>query len=151
MTNRKAFLDMLAWSEIGPALLAESDNGYNVLVGSTPAHPLLFNSYAHHPHVINHALNSSAAGRYQIIYPTYFNLCHMLGVSDFEPDTQDNMAIQLISGRGALEDVDLGNFADAVAKCAAEWASLPGGTSGQPSHSLADLEKIYISMGGELA
>ena len=35
--NRCAFLDMLAASEIGAALLAETDDGYNVLVGSTPS------------------------------------------------------------------------------------------------------------------
>jgi hypothetical protein len=39
--NLKAFLDMIAWSEIGPALLAKSDNGYNVCVGSTPEKPIL--------------------------------------------------------------------------------------------------------------
>jgi hypothetical protein len=47
--NRCAFLDMLAVSEIGAELLAETDNGYNVLVGATPAHPLTFPSYATHP------------------------------------------------------------------------------------------------------
>ncbi|TPQ32162.1 glycoside hydrolase, partial [Burkholderia ubonensis] len=33
--NRVAFLDTVAVSEIGAALLAKSDDGYNVLVGST--------------------------------------------------------------------------------------------------------------------
>ena len=36
-------------SELGRALLAKSDNGYNVLVGSKPAAPILFHSYADHP------------------------------------------------------------------------------------------------------
>jgi hypothetical protein len=31
MSNRTAFLDMIAHSEIGAALLAKSDNGYNVM------------------------------------------------------------------------------------------------------------------------
>ena len=52
-TNRAAFLDMIAFSEIGPDLLAKSDNGYNILCGSTPAHPLLFDSYADHPRIFN--------------------------------------------------------------------------------------------------
>lgn len=43
-TQRKAYLDMLAWSEIGDKLLKSSDNGYNVIVGGT-----LFNSYVDHP------------------------------------------------------------------------------------------------------
>lgn len=32
--QRKAYLDMLAWSEIGDKLLKASDNGYNVIVGN---------------------------------------------------------------------------------------------------------------------
>lgn len=41
-TQRKAYLDMLAWSEIGDKLLKSSDNGYNVIVGGTclPATPI---------------------------------------------------------------------------------------------------------------
>ena len=62
--NQKAFLDMIAFSEIGPALLAKSDDGYDVLVGSTPDRPLLFTSYAEHPNILNAACNSTAAGRY---------------------------------------------------------------------------------------
>lgn len=37
--NISAFLVMIAWSEIGPTLLEETDDGYNVLVGSTPGRP----------------------------------------------------------------------------------------------------------------
>jgi len=49
--NRCAFLDMIAHSEIGPELLAVSDDGYDVLVGSTAAHPLLFKDYRTHPNM----------------------------------------------------------------------------------------------------
>ena len=44
--NVHAFLDMLASSEIGLGLLEHSDNGYDVLVGSTSRAPLLFTSCA---------------------------------------------------------------------------------------------------------
>ena len=64
--NRQAFLDMLAWSE-GTSTITESDNGYNVLVGSTPEHPLLFESYADHPRILNPDLDSTAAGRYRLM------------------------------------------------------------------------------------
>ena len=70
-TNRAAFLDMIAFSEIGPDLLAKSDNGYNILCGSTPAHPLLFNSYGDHPRqamfLPKLGIYSTAAGRYQLL------------------------------------------------------------------------------------
>jgi muramidase (phage lysozyme) len=67
--NRVAFLDMIAVSEIGSDLLAKSDDGYNVLVGSTPSRLLLFSNYAAHPNVLNRQIPvpSTAAGRYQIL------------------------------------------------------------------------------------
>jgi len=64
--NRVAFLDAVAGSEIGPALLKVTDNGYDVLVGASPAHPLTFPSYQDHPNVFNAALNSTAAGYKQL-------------------------------------------------------------------------------------
>ena len=70
MSNESAFLDMIAWSEIGPALLAVSDNGYNVIVGSTPSNPNLFISYSDHPRKLvqlRPGLVSTAAGRYQLL------------------------------------------------------------------------------------
>ncbi|MES9187223.1 lysozyme, partial [Cutibacterium acnes] len=70
MDNRKAVLDTLAFSEIGAPLLKVSDNGYNVLVGSTPWKPILFDSYADHPRrliALNPTLSSTAAGRYQLL------------------------------------------------------------------------------------
>ncbi len=67
--NRVAFLDMIAVSEIGSDLLAKSDDGYNILVGSTPSRPLLFTGYVAHPNVLNRQIPvpSTAAGRYQIL------------------------------------------------------------------------------------
>ena len=53
--NVCALLDAIAWSEIGAQLLAETDDGYNVLVGSLPSKPLLFDSYADHPNVFESA------------------------------------------------------------------------------------------------
>ena len=46
--NVLAFLDMLAWSEIGPDMLAdpESEDGYRLLVGSLPGKLKTFASYA---------------------------------------------------------------------------------------------------------
>lgn len=148
--NLKAFLDMLAWSE-GTSRMPGSDNGYNVLVGSTSSHPLFFDSYATHPNILNHALDSTAAGRYQIIHPTFVSLCSHFGFTDFAPDTQDRMAIDLITGRSAMPFIESGNFALAVQKCATEWASLPGGTSGQHENQLAQLQQVYLDAGGSLS
>lgn len=149
--NRKAFLDMLAHSEIGSGLLAVSDNGYNVLVGSTPSNPLLFDSYADHPNVYNAACNSTAAGRYQLLHRWWPPYKSLLGLNDFSPDSQDAVALQQIKERGALPDIDAGHFPEAVAKCKNIWASLPGAGYSQHENSLANLQAAYVTAGGSLA
>jgi muramidase (phage lysozyme) len=149
--NLKAFLDMIAWSEIGPALLAMSDNGYNVLVGSTPAKPLLFDSYATHPQIHNDAMNSDAAGRYQFMgrYWPHYKL--QLSLPDFGPQSQDKWAVQLIKECRALDDIETGHLAVAIGKCASRWASLPGAGYGQRENDLASLEDAYERAGGTFA
>ncbi len=150
-TNRTAFLDMLAWSEIGPALLAESDNGYNVLVGSTPVHPLLFHSYACHPNVLDVQLDSTAAGRYQTLHHWAGAYMTLLGLRDFGPASQDAIALQQIKECRALPLIDSGHLAPAIAACAHIWASLPGNTYNQRTNSLANLQAAYVAAGGTLA
>lgn len=142
---------MIAFSEIGPALLAVSDNGYNVMVGSTPDKPLLFASYVTHPRVHNHAMNSDAAGRYQFMgryWPAYKQ---QLSLPDFGPESQDKWAIQLIKECHALDDVLTGHFTVAVGKCSSRWASFPAANYGQHENSLASLEDAYERAGGEFA
>ena len=149
--NRAAFLDMIAASEIGPALLAVSDDGYNVLVGSTAAHPLLFHSYADHPDVLNAALDSTAAGRYQLLYRWWVPYKRLLGLADFSPASQDAVALQQIKERGALPLIDAGNIGGAIAACSNIWASLPGNNYGQHVNSIDMLIGAYEAAGGEHA
>jgi len=44
--NVLAFLDMLAWSELGSEILKQSDDGYNVIVGSLPGRLITFDDYS---------------------------------------------------------------------------------------------------------
>ena len=148
--NICAFLDMIASSEIGAALLAESDNGYNVLVGSTPAKPLLFDSYSAHPNVFNRQCNSTAAGRYQLLHRYAVDYIASLGLPDFSPASQDAIAVQQIKERGAIANILSGNFGAAVAACANIWASLPGNNYGQHVNQLATLQAAYLTAGGTL-
>jgi muramidase (phage lysozyme) len=150
-SNLKAFLDMIAYSEIGPKLLAVSDNGYNVLVGSTPDKPLLFDSYITHPRVHNHAMNSDAAGRYQFMGRYWPHYKIQLSLPDFGPESQDKWAIQLIKECRALDDIQTGHFAIAVGKCVSRWASFPGAGYGQPERQLTALEDAYERAGGTFA
>ncbi len=148
--NRSAFLDMLAWSE-GTSTIPGSDNGYNVLCGSTPKHPLLFDSYADHPRVFNADLDSTAAGRYQLLERYYDAYRQKLGLPDFSPASQDAIALQQITERRALADIDGGNITLAILKCSTIWASLPGAPYGQRQNNLSDLQAIYLKAGGTLA
>lgn len=151
LSNVKAFLDMIAWSEIGAPLLAASDNGYNVCVGSTPQKPILFDNYAEHPRRHDAATNSDAAGRYQFMgryWPAYRDQLHL---PDFGKDAQDAWAIQLIRECHAYDDVCAGRIQDAIAKCRSRWASFPGAGYKQRENKLADLLAAYQRAGGGIA
>jgi muramidase (phage lysozyme) len=149
--NRVAFLDMIAHSEIGAALLAESDDGYNVLVGSTPAKPLIFPSYATHPNVLNRALNSTAAGRYQLLFRWFKAYAALLKLTDFSPLSQDMIALQQIRERGAFPLIDAGQFETAVERCSNIWASLPGNSYGQHMNDIKALKVAFVNAGGVAA
>lgn len=146
--NRVAFLDMIAASEIGAPLLAASDDGYNVLVGSTARKRLLFTSYADHPNVFNAQLNSTAAGRYQILIKWWRIYKQQMKLPDFSPMSQDRYALQQLREHGALPLIDAGRFSDAVSKVANVWASLPGAGYGQHENQLAHLLAAYQAAGG---
>lgn len=146
--NVCAFLDMLAISEGTPGL---GDDGYNVIVGGT----LFNNGYTKHPEqpiwLPRYQIYSTAAGRYQFIKATWRGLAQKLHFSGFTPIEQDLGAVELIRGRGALEDVIAGRFDIAIRKCAKEWASLPGAGYGQRENALAKLQNIYTAAGGRYA
>ena len=149
-SNKKAFLDMIAVSEIGAPLLAKSDNGYNVIVGGD-----LFQGYADHPRKLvdlpRLGIKSTAAGRYQLLARYFDAYKKQLGLKDFSPASQDAIALQQIRERRALDDIDAGRFADAVKKCRNIWASLPGAGYGQHENSIDKLQAAYVAAGGRLA
>ncbi|KVE26346.1 glycoside hydrolase [Burkholderia singularis] len=150
--NRIAFLDMIAVSEISFALLAKSDDGYNVLVGSTPSRPLLFSNYAVHPNILNRQIPipSTAAGRYQILTRWWRIYQAQMKLPDFGPVSQDRYALQQLREHGALPLIDAGQFRAAVAKVANVWASLPGAGYGQHENKIEHLLAAYRTAGGEV-
>lgn len=140
--NRIAFLDVIAWSE-GTSTIPGSDNGYDVLVGSTPQHPLLFKSYDDHPRVLNLKLRSTAAGRYQCLEHNYDFYKIKLGLKDFGHLAQDAIALQQIRECHALDAVDDGEIINAIGKVAHIWASFPGAGYGQHEQKFADLKNVF--------
>lgn len=155
--NRCAFLDMVTQSEIGAALLLKSDDGYNVIVGSTPEAPILFPclvdgsiNYSVHPHMYQKKQNSTAAGRYQELWANWVSYSASLGLADFSPVSQDRMALQQIKEAGAFALIDAGSIAKAIAACAHLWASFAGAGYGQHEQKLANLIQWYETAGGGL-
>jgi len=157
--NRKAFLDMLAVSEGTSTSPATQNKGYDVIVTGVDGESEVFTDYSDHPFnngrkskVINsRGLTSNASGRYQFMLRDWHHYRDQLELLDFGPDAQDQWALQLIHERGALPLIDLGRFAEAVARCSNLWASLPGAGYGQHENALAKLETAYTDAGGALA
>lgn len=147
--NLAAFLEMIGASE-GTTRIPNSDNGYRALVGGGT-----FPSYAGHPRIRvpipRLKLTSTAAGKYQLLARYYDAYKHLLGLTDFSPESQDKIAIQQIKECKAISDIEAGNFAAAVDKCKRIWASLPGAGYGQHEQKLAFLQAAYVEAGGIVA
>jgi len=134
-------------------MLALSDDGYDVIVGSRPNKLNLLPHYDDCNRKIislGNGLKSTASGRYQILARYYDAYKKQLGLPDFSPDSQDRIALQLIRECRALEDIERGDFTLAVKKCASRWASLPNANYGQHENKLEDLKTAYLEAGGEL-
>lgn len=153
--NVSAFLDMLAFAE-GTGNIG--DDGYDVIVGSTPARPIRFRDYARHPNVIvgfryQHGASgdSTAAGRYQVLNRIAEHYIAQLRLPDFGPESQDRIALQLIRECRATDDIEAGRIDEAIYKCRSRWASLPGAGYGQHEQSLGRLRRAYVEAGGSVA
>ena len=98
--QRKAFLDMLAWSEgTDNGRQKTRNHGYDVIVGGE-----LFTDYSDHPRklvTLNPKLKSTGAGRYQLLSRWWDAYRKQLGLKDFSK-SQDAVALQQIKERGAL-------------------------------------------------
>ena len=148
--NLKAFLTMIAESE---GTNYGTDNGYNLLFGSTEKRPLYFTSYKDHPRIFKtfgNGKKSSAAGRYQILARIYDYYKNLLQLPDFSPESQDKIAIQMIKECKAMPLIESGNLAGAVKACNHIWASLTGAGYGQHEHDLDTLTDFYVEAGGTL-
>lgn len=119
--NLQKFLDFLGKAE---------GADYNVIVGGKK-----FQDFSKHPGVVGLRTKegpSTAAGKYQITKTTYDDYAPKLGITDFSPQSQDRIAIELIRRKGALEDVQKGDFRSAIDKLGSTWASLPSSPYTQP-------------------
>lgn len=153
--NLQAWLDVIATCEG-----TNTPDGYRALFGYHPKlrpSRLFENGFRNHPNIrlqftqtdgtINY---TTAAGRYQIIFPTWVRVQAKLELPDFSPLSQDLAAIELTTARDALIDVQLGDLQSAIDKCSAEWASLPSSKYPQPKRTLAFACDAFKQCGGTL-
>jgi Muramidase (phage lambda lysozyme) len=138
----------------GTSIIPNSDDGYRVIVGSTPTKPDLMCFYKDHPRkvvTLNKAgLRSTAAGRYQILARFFDAYKKQLDLPDFSPTSQDSIAVQMIKECKAIDDIEAGKLTSAVFKCGSRWASLPGNSYGQRKLTIEELRADYVSNGGKV-
>ena len=142
--QRKAFLDMLAWSEgIDNGRQKTRNHGYDVIVGGE-----LFTDYSDHPRklvTLNPKLKSTGAGRYQP-FSRYIHR-KQLYLKDFSPKSQDAVHCSRLRS-GALPMIDRGDIRQAIDRCSNIWASLPGAGYGQFEHKADSLIAKFKEAGG---
>ena len=120
--QRKAFLDMLAWSE---GMITDARNQkswlwrhcrrraiYRLLRSPSQTCPL-------NPKLNQRAPDATSFSRWWDAYRK------QLGLKDFSPKSQDAVALQQIKERGALPMIDRGDIRQAIDRCSNIWASLP--------------------------
>jgi lysozyme len=158
--NLNAFLKMVQWTEgtFGKPNPYAVCYGYSHTIQDFTDHPantgewngkVLPNSYCANVGLPN-GCKSTAAGAYQFLKPTWNGIKNKLGNIRFDAAGQDAGAIELIKGKGALEDIYNGNLYAAIQKCNRIWASLPGSPYGQPTKTYAKCEEFYLSQGGRV-
>ena len=153
--NLAAFLDTIAYSEIGSKLLASSDDGYDVVVGSTVAAPHLVQrtpnntpDYHDHPNIVvklSPTLLSTAFGRYQILYRFWVAYKRRLNLPDISPLSQDRYALQILREQKATPLILANQIEAAIHTVSCIWASLPGpdNTYGQHVNNIETLLAAY--------
>lgn len=149
--QRRAFLDAIAVGEGTDNGRQQTKNhGYDVVVGGS-----LFSDYSDHPRRLiklpNLGINSTAAGRYQLLMRYFDSYKKSLGLKDFSPQSQDQIALQQISERKALDDIDAGRITSAVKKCRTIWASMPGSPYGQRTETMEDFLAYFRKAGGKVS
>lgn len=141
--NVRKMLDLISYTE------HTQNNGYYTAFGggrlsSLADHPRYKKQFRQTDGRMN---TTSAAGRYQFLRGTWDGLVRKYGFNDFSPRNQDLGAVALLIQRGAMPHLLKGDFAKAIAKSGAEWASLPTSPHPQPTKSW---KQVNAFLGGKI-
>ncbi|GJD19935.1 similar to phage endolysin [Rivularia sp. IAM M-261] len=136
----QAFLATIRWAETGTSNI----ESYRKLVFSGT-----FNDFSTHPLIkqcapINRKrVCSTAAGAYQMLDKSWYDLQPKLNLTNFSPASQDKMAVEYIRRNQATADVEAGNFDAALQKVGRVWASIPYNNYNQNAKTLEQLRNYY--------
>ena len=141
--NVVAYLSLIAFSEGTSTNRLTVCDGYDVIV-SGPEGPEVFTDFSRYPFesrppkIVNAAKGwiSTASGRYQIIKRTWESYSQLLGLTNFEPASQDAIAVELLREVKALPLIEAGQIQPAIAACCRLWASFPGNDYDQGAHPM---------------
>lgn len=143
--ERRAMLNTIRYAE--GTWVNGDPSGYRMLFGGS-----FVSSLERHPDrvMVSPRYASAAAGAYQFMPFTWQMVSRRLGLSDFQPEAQDQGALYLIQHRGGLGLVDRGELTPQLAaRLAPEWASFPtlAGSSyyGQPVKRFEDLRRFHAA------
>ena len=146
--QRKAFLDMLAWSEE----LITDVRKPEIMVWRHCRRRAIY-WLLRSPSQTCHAKLKLKSNRRRTL-PASFPVGGMptatLSLKDFSPDGRC-MALQQIKERGALPMIDRGDIRQAIDRCSNIWASLPGAGYGQFEHKADSLIAKFKEAGGTVS
>lgn len=145
--NVQAFLRAISEAEGG---------GYDFMYGAVKGKkndPWRFTDFSTHPGPGYRG--STAAGMYQITKETWLDHgSRAMGLTDFKPETQDLVAVEMLRSIGVIEKIITGKIADSMAPAARKWAALPEGPGKgnhyppQPYVSYEKFIQTYKTFGG---
>ena len=122
--QRKAFLDMLAWSE-GTDNGRQKTRNHGYDVSQAESYLLITWSPSQTCHAKPKNSNQQAPDATSFFSRWWDAYRKQFGLKDF-PKSQDAVALQQIKERGALPMIDRGDIRQAIDRCSNIWASLPG-------------------------
>ena len=139
-----AFLSTIGWSE---------GASYDTIVTGVNG-PATFTDFSDHPFapqfhrmpvVVRRSplLESTAAGRYQLLYRYWVPYRAKLGLLDYSPASQDSVALQQMKERGAVALIAAGDIQGAITACSNIWASFPGNGYAQGGRTMGELLDKY--------
>ena len=144
MSNLSAFLRVIREGET-----TQDESAYRMVFGGSLLPELKEHPGIGRTHKIGgKEVTSTAAGAYQFLKGTWEGLQKKLHLPDFSPESQDRAAIQLLKQSGAYDEIQKGNFEEAVSKSNRIWASLPGSPYGQPTITMERARETYEEFGG---